>query len=93
MAGHNALSQRSSATKASRPLRRSSTRTMSPHQWSRYLDVPEDIRLARLVARHVAFGKDPSAALAWSHGSDQRNAELIAGTRDDADLIVRLNEA
>ena len=58
-----------------------------------YLDVPEDIRLARLVARHVAFGKDPSAALAWSHGSDQRNAELIAATRGQANLIVRLTEA
>jgi pantothenate kinase len=57
-----------------------------------YLDPPEDIRLARLVARHVAFGKDPTAALAWSHGSDQLNATLIAANRQHADLIVRLTE-
>jgi pantothenate kinase len=58
-----------------------------------YLDPPEDIRLARLVTRHVAFGKEPAAALAWSHGSDQRNAELIAAHRHRADLVVRLAES
>ena len=55
-----------------------------------YVEVPEEIRLERLIARHVAFGKDPNAARAWSLGSDQRNADVIAATRDRADRIVQL---
>ncbi|EXG79642.1 nucleoside/nucleotide kinase family protein [Cryptosporangium arvum] len=55
-----------------------------------YLEVDEDVRLERLVARHIAFGKEPAAARAWSHGTDQRNADLIASTRAHADRVVRL---
>ena len=57
-----------------------------------YLNTEEAVRVERLVARHVAHGKSPEAALAWSLGSDQHNAELVAGTRETADLIVRLPE-
>ncbi len=53
-----------------------------------YLDPPEDLRLERLVARHAAFGRSPEAAHAWAHGTDQVNADLIAATRDTADLVV-----
>jgi pantothenate kinase len=53
-----------------------------------YLDLDEDVRLARLIARHIAFGRPAPAAEAWSRGTDQRNADLIAGTRHRADLIV-----
>ena len=55
-----------------------------------YLEPPEHVRLDRLVARHMAYGKDPAAARAWSLGSDQRNADLVAANRRHADLIVRL---
>lgn len=53
-----------------------------------YLDLPDAERLRRLVARHRAFGKPLPDAEAWAGGTDQRNAELIATTRDTADLIV-----
>lgn len=53
-----------------------------------YLDLPDAERLRRLVERHRAFGKPLPDAEAWASGSDQRNAELIATTRDAADLIV-----
>ncbi|GAB3161104.1 hypothetical protein GCM10027059_10430 [Myceligenerans halotolerans] len=53
-----------------------------------YVDLPDDIRLERLAARHHAHGKTLEAARAWAHGSDQRNAELVAATRDRADLHV-----
>jgi pantothenate kinase len=53
-----------------------------------YVDLDEETRLARLIARHVAFGRSPAAAEAWSRGTDQRNAELIAATRHRADLVV-----
>jgi len=55
-----------------------------------YLEVPEDVRLERLVARHIEFGKDPDTAWAWSHGTDQRNADVIAATKARADRVVRL---
>jgi len=54
-----------------------------------YIDPGEDMRLARLIGRHIAYGKNPEAARAWSLGSDQRNAELIAATRNKADLEIR----
>lgn len=53
-----------------------------------YLDVPDDVRLARLTARHHAFGKSLDDARAWASGSDQANAELIEATRAGADLVV-----
>lgn len=55
-----------------------------------YLDLPDAERLRRLVARHRAFGKPLPDAEAWATGSDQRNAELIATTREAADLVVEL---
>ncbi|QAY71112.1 nucleoside/nucleotide kinase family protein [Xylanimonas protaetiae] len=53
-----------------------------------YLDPPADLRLERLVARHVAFGREPGAAHAWAHGTDEVNARLVARTRGAADLVV-----
>ncbi|GAA2218705.1 nucleoside/nucleotide kinase family protein [Promicromonospora sukumoe] len=54
-----------------------------------YVDLPDDERLRRLVARHHAFGKPLPDAEAWARGTDQRNADLIATTRDTADLVVQ----
>jgi pantothenate kinase len=53
-----------------------------------YADLDRDSRLGRLIARHVRFGKPEPAAVAWATGTDERNAELIAATRDRADLVV-----
>jgi len=49
----------------------------------------DDLRLARLVARHEAFGKPADAARAWAHGPDERNARLVAATAARADVVVR----
>ncbi|MEU5595340.1 nucleoside/nucleotide kinase family protein [Streptomyces sp. NPDC020298] len=54
--------------------------------WFCELDEPE--RLRRLIARHEEFGKGHEEAVAWVTRSDQPNAELVAATRDRADLIV-----
>lgn len=52
---------------------------------------PDDaVRLARLVARHVAFGKEPAAAFAWAHGPDEANARLVAATAVRADLVLQV---
>lgn len=53
-----------------------------------YVDLSDHERLRRLVARHQVFGKPLSDAEAWAGGTDQRNADLIATTRDGADLVV-----
>lgn len=55
-----------------------------------FVDLDESIRVDRLVRRHIATGKSPEAARAWTLGPDQRNAELIASTADRADRVVRL---
>lgn len=53
-----------------------------------YVEPEEPVRLERLVARHMAFGRDLATATARALGSDQRNAELIASTRARADLVI-----
>ncbi|GAA4937481.1 nucleoside/nucleotide kinase family protein [Actinoplanes utahensis] len=53
-----------------------------------YTDLEPGERLRRLVERHVRFGKERAAAESWANGTDERNATLIAATRDRADLII-----
>ena len=53
-----------------------------------YCDLDPEERIRRLIVRHELFGKDHEAAVAWVMGTDQRNADLIAQTRERADLIV-----
>jgi len=53
-----------------------------------YVDLDDDERTRRLIDRHVEFGKEPDAAVAWVHGPDQANADLVVSTRSRADLVV-----
>lgn len=53
-----------------------------------YLEPDEQVRREWLVARHIAFGKDPEQAARWSDGPDAQNARRIAGTRGRADLVL-----
>ena len=53
------------------------------------VDVDPDVRLARLVARHVEFGKPPERAAAWVESVDVPNATFVRSTFDRADLVVR----
>jgi pantothenate kinase len=55
-----------------------------------YVEVAEELRIERLVARHQAFGKPSDESRRWALGSDQRNAELVRTTRGRADLVVRM---
>lgn len=58
-----------------------------------FLEAGDQARRARLLARHLAHGKDEDAARAFAHGSDQANAELVAATRARADVVVRWHDA
>ena len=53
-----------------------------------YLDVDPAVRRQRLVHRHEQHGKSHAEAEAWTDGSDEANAVLIAATRERADLVV-----
>jgi pantothenate kinase len=56
-----------------------------------FLDVPDDIRRARLIERHVSFGRSRAEATRRATtGSDERNARTVLATRFRADLIVTL---
>ncbi|MFD5577165.1 nucleoside/nucleotide kinase family protein [Streptomyces pseudogriseolus] len=48
----------------------------------------EERRVRRLIDRHERFGKSHEDAVAWVERSDERNAALVAATRDRADLVV-----
>ena len=50
----------------------------------------ESGRVARLVARHVTFGRSPEDAAAWVAKSDEANARLVEATRQRADLEATL---
>lgn len=54
-----------------------------------YVDVDREVRVDRLIARHVEFGKTHDAATAFVLESDEANTALIEAARHRADLIVR----
>jgi pantothenate kinase len=53
--------------------------------------VDDTVRLDRLVARHVEFGKSPDEARAWVARVDEANAALVEAARDRADVVVDLS--
>jgi pantothenate kinase len=55
-----------------------------------FVDPGEQLRLARLVARHLRHGRSLAQARERSYGSDQRNAELIGLGRSRASRVVRV---
>jgi len=54
-----------------------------------YVEADAGVRLERLLARHVEFGKSPAEARAWGAAVDEPNASLVERRRDAADLVVR----
>jgi len=55
-----------------------------------YVETDEELRLQRLIQRHIQFGKTPEYARAWVMRSDQPNAKIVAATAASADVLVRL---
>jgi pantothenate kinase len=55
-----------------------------------YVEIDEDLRLQRLIQRHIQFGKTPEYARAWVLDSDERNAAIVARTAGLADVLARL---
>ena len=53
-----------------------------------YVDVPDELRRARLQARHERYGRTPEEARERTWGSDERNAVLVAASAARADRWV-----
>jgi pantothenate kinase len=54
--------------------------------------VDDGLRLERLVARHVRFGKTPDEARAWVERVDQPNALRVEAAAGRADLVLDLTD-
>ncbi|MES2094251.1 MAG: nucleoside/nucleotide kinase family protein [Actinomycetota bacterium] len=53
-----------------------------------FVDTSHDLRIARLIERHIAFGMSREAATAWATGPDEANARLIELTKHLADRLI-----
>jgi pantothenate kinase len=56
-----------------------------------YVEGDEQVRVSRLVQRHIEHGKPPDVAHRWATVSDQTNADLVMRTRAAADVIVDID--
>jgi pantothenate kinase len=56
-----------------------------------YLDLDDEVRRQRLIARHVRFGKSAAEASAWVETVDEPNARLIAAGRPRATRFVAVD--
>jgi len=65
----------------------SAVRLLLDEVWA--VEVDPGLRMARLVARHVEFGKPPERAAAWVEAVDVPNAAFVRATFERADLVVR----
>jgi pantothenate kinase len=61
-------------------------RSLLDEAW--FVTVDPALRVERLIARHVAHGRSPAAAMEWVLRSDETNAALVERTRNRADLVV-----
>jgi pantothenate kinase len=57
-----------------------------------YCEQQNELRIERLIQRHIQFGKTPAEAESWVHTVDEKNAQLIQSARANADLVVTLEE-
>jgi pantothenate kinase len=55
-----------------------------------YIDINDEKRLERLIARHIRYGKTPDAAQDWAMGSDEANARYIETTKHLASDFLSL---
>lgn len=56
-----------------------------------FVEIDDSLRLERLVARHIRFGKSEPDARAWALGPDESNARLITATASRADHVIALD--
>ena len=58
-----------------------------------YVDVDDELRVERLMQRHVQFGRDAEDAAAWVANTDEPNARLIEASRVRASFVFNWDDA
>ena len=58
------------------------------HTW--FIEIDNEVRMQRLIARHIKYGKTPEEAEYWSRGSDEANAQYIELTAHRAASVIKL---
>jgi len=53
-----------------------------------YVDIDDDVRRERLVARHVRYGRTVEQAWEWVLRTDEPNAVRVAASRARADIVL-----
>ncbi|MGB3376911.1 MAG: nucleoside/nucleotide kinase family protein [Microbacterium sp.] len=53
-----------------------------------FVETPQQLRLARLIERHIAFGKTREQATEWALCPDEANARYIDTTKHSATRII-----
>lgn len=53
-----------------------------------YVQASQQVRVERLIRRHVRFGMTEARARAWASNVDEVNARRVRSVRDRADLII-----
>ncbi len=66
----------------------SDVRGLVDHAW--FVRTDDAVRRERLVARHVAAGKEPDFAAYWAAEVDEPNAERIRAAAGRAELVLRV---
>ncbi|MEV0697696.1 nucleoside/nucleotide kinase family protein [Saccharopolyspora sp. NPDC050389] len=64
----------------------SAVRELLDEAW--FLAPDDDVRVRRLIDRHIGYGRTPEEAEEWVYRSDERNAAVVSASRDRADLVV-----
>ena len=59
------------------------------HTW--FIEIDDEVRIERLIARHIRYGKTPEVAENWSKGSDEANARFIELTAHRAVGKIKLS--
>jgi pantothenate kinase len=54
-----------------------------------YIDIDDNLRRERLVARHVHYGRTVEQAREWVLRTDEPNAVLVGASRARADLVLQ----
>ncbi len=57
-----------------------------------YVEVDEGVRIERLIARHMRYGRSHDEAVERAQGSDLRNAQIIDRTKGRATRVVVVPE-
>ena len=57
-----------------------------------FIDLDQNVRIDRLIKRHIEVGKSEEDAKFWSTGSDEVNAQSILALKESADLVIEIIE-